>query len=179
MRSASYPRHGASGFTMLEVLISIVVIAFGLLGVAGLQAFAIKNNQGASLRSTATVLASDIIDRMKANPLGATAGNYGSASGPGTAAQAANCLTSAGCATALELAQHDLFEWAALLAAALPAGTGVVCLDSTPNDGTSAAGPACDNIGTQYVVKIWWIDDRNRNAATNAPATLFATEFQI
>ena len=50
-------RQKSGGFTMLEVLISIVIIAFGLLGVAGLQAFALKNNNSASLRTTATILA--------------------------------------------------------------------------------------------------------------------------
>ncbi len=70
-------RHArCAGFTMLEVLIAIVVIAFGLLGIAGLQAFAVKNNHGASLRVTATTLASDMIDRIKSNYTAVTNGDY-------------------------------------------------------------------------------------------------------
>lgn len=158
---------------MLEVLISIVVIAFGLLGVAGLQAFALKNNQGASLRSTATVLAADIIDRIKANPIGADQGHYNKSAPADYATQVAGCLTTGGCGSPQQLAQNDLYEWAQLVAAALPSGRGVVCLDQTPTDGTTAA-PACDGAGGQYVVKIWWIDDRTRSAIPGQ----FITQFE-
>ncbi len=68
-------RRGAAGFTLLEVLIAIVVVALGLLGLAGLQVFALKNNQSASLRVAATNLTTDIIERMKANVDGVTSYN--------------------------------------------------------------------------------------------------------
>jgi type IV pilus assembly protein PilV len=57
----------STGFTMLEVLIAIVILAFGLLGVAGLQAYAVANNQSAALRVAAAGLATDMVDRMKLN----------------------------------------------------------------------------------------------------------------
>ena len=154
---------------MLEVLIAIVVIAFGLLGIAGLQAFAIKNNNSASLRITATTLANDMIDRMKANYMGVTNGDYNKSSAADYGTAVASCLTTAGC-TFQQLAQNDLNEWSQRVAAALPNGRGVVCLDSTPNDGVSVAAPACDNTGTtMYVVKIWWIDDRTATGNPAAP----------
>ena len=106
---------------MLEVLISIVVIAFGMLGVAGLQAYALKNNQSASYRSVATVLATDLVDRMRANPVGATNNMYVNAAGQeGTSAQASACLTVAGCASPADLASNDLFEWHNLANTSLP-----------------------------------------------------------
>lgn len=153
---------------MLEVLISIVVIAFGLLGVAGLQAFAVKNNQSAGLRITATTLAMDMVDRIHANwrsmaveaPL-VPAYNRPSTSDYDT--PVATCR-GVGCTT-FEMAQNDLAEWKALVAGALPNGQGIVCLDSTPNDGTDATAPACDNAGIDnYVVKVWWRDDRSGTA---------------
>ncbi len=55
------------GVTLLEVLISIVVLSVGLLGYAGLQTLSMKNNTSAFQRSQATMLAYDIIDRMRAN----------------------------------------------------------------------------------------------------------------
>lgn len=158
---------------MLEVLISIVVIAFGLLGIAGLQAFALKNNQSASLRSTATVLASDIIDRIKANPLAADQGHYNKSSAADYTTQVAGCLTTGGCGSPQQLAQHDLYEWSQLVASSLPNGRGVVCLDKSPIDGTTAT-PACDGTGNQYVVKIWWVDDRTRSAIPGQ----FTTQFE-
>ena len=171
-------RRRAHGFTMLEVLISIVVIAFGMLGVAGLQAFALKNSQGATLRSVATVLAADLIDRMKANPQGSSEGFYVTSEGKqGAAAEKSNCLEVNGCANAQELASHDLWEWTNAVTAALPNAEATVCRDSTPNDGTSAASAACDNTGA-LVIKIWWIDDRTAGNTSKA-RTLFATQFQI
>jgi type IV pilus assembly protein PilV len=159
-----------TGFTMLEVLISIIVIAFGLLGVAGLQAFAIKNNQSASTRVVATALAMDMVDRLHSNWIGANQGGYNAPSAGSYSTPVPACNTSTGC-NQLQLAQNDLTEWAAQVAAALPKGAGIVCRDSTPHDGVSAAAPDCDDLGINtYVVKIWWGDDRT---ATGNPAAPF------
>ena len=75
MKISPVQRH-AAGFTLLEVLITIVVVAFGLLGLAGLQVFALKNNQSATMRVAATGLANEIVDRMKTNFAGVVAGGY-------------------------------------------------------------------------------------------------------
>jgi len=172
------PRRDArrqSGFTMLEVLISMVIIAFGLLGVAGLQVFALKNNQSATFRSTATMLAADMTDRIKANVGGAIDGAYNAPSLATYGTAIAGC-TAAGCTTA-ELAQNDLFEWQQRIAVSLPAGAGIVCLDSTPHDGETSTAPECDNSGeTNYVVKIWWSDDRTRSGNLARPQR-FSTPF--
>jgi type IV pilus assembly protein PilV len=55
------------GVTLLEVLITIVVLSIGLLGYAGLQTMSLKNNTSAFQRSQATLLTYDIVDRMRAN----------------------------------------------------------------------------------------------------------------
>ncbi|MEW6119422.1 MAG: type IV pilus modification protein PilV [Pseudomonadota bacterium] len=60
-------RRTQRGVTLLEVLISIVVLSIGLLGYAGLQTASLKNNTSAFQRSQATMLTYDIIDRMRAN----------------------------------------------------------------------------------------------------------------
>lgn len=65
-----------SGSTLLEVLVAIVVLSFGLLGMAGLQAASLKSNQTALQRSQAVVLAYDIMDRMRSNYKEARAGEY-------------------------------------------------------------------------------------------------------
>lgn len=38
-------------------------------------------------------------------------------------------------------------------------GQGFVCIDSTPYDGSNAASPACDGVGNQFSVKVWWDDN--------------------
>lgn len=53
------------GFTLLEVLIAMVVLAIGLLGVAGLQATAIHGNMHGGTISQATALAQNVIERVQ------------------------------------------------------------------------------------------------------------------
>ena len=80
----------------------------------------------------------------------------------------------------VDLASHDLFEWHKLVQTSLPAGSvGMLCRDSTPNDG-QPADPKCDGVGA-YVVKIWWVDNRNAKDPSGNAADLFrfSTEFQI
>ena len=59
-----------SGFTLLEIMVAIVVLSLGLLGLAGLQAASLRNNQTAYYRSIATQQAYDIADRLRANLAG-------------------------------------------------------------------------------------------------------------
>lgn len=153
-----------SGFTLIEVLVSVLVLSIGLVGVAALQGVSLKNTQSAFMRSQATALAYDLADRMRANVIAARTGLYD----PGTAAAVTGCKSTTGC-TAQDMAKHDLAEWNAAIATYLPMGQGFVCVDSTPNDGASAASPACDDSGTQLTVKIWW--DDNRDGTINMTAT--------
>lgn len=73
MKTSKFPSHPATvlrnqrGVTLLEVLISIIVLSVGLLGYAGLQTVSMKNNTSAFQRSQATMLTYDIVDRMRAN----------------------------------------------------------------------------------------------------------------
>lgn len=143
-----------SGFSLIEVLVALLILSFGLLALAGLQMTGIKANHSSLLRTKATYAAYEMADRMRANRVGITANAYNNASGipsdPGCIST--NCSTS-------QLATTDIREWNLQNAAMMPNGSGVVCLDSTPDDGTSVA-PACDGIGTIYAIKIWWSDDK-------------------
>lgn len=56
-----------NGFTLLEVLIALLVLSFGLLGLAALQAYSVKANQSANFRSQATGFANMMLDNMRAN----------------------------------------------------------------------------------------------------------------
>lgn len=55
-----------AGFTLLEVLIALLVLSLGLLGLAGLQAYAMRNNQSANFRTQATNLAYQMTDMIRA-----------------------------------------------------------------------------------------------------------------
>lgn len=158
------------GFSMLEVLIAILVTAFGLLGLAGLQMNGLKAAASSSARSIATILAYDIADRMRANPDPVTGGAYSTYNGQqGT--YAAACFTAGGC-TRDQMAQTDVALWAEQLRNLLPTGRGAICVDSTPNDGTPAA-PACDNApNAPYAIKIWW-DERDPSGQPSRFVTVF------
>lgn len=69
-------RRSIAGFSMIEVLIAILVLAMGLLGYALLQTMNLRYTQSANYRTVATNLAHDLLDQMRANRL--SAAKYGS-----------------------------------------------------------------------------------------------------
>ncbi len=143
-------RNAQRGSGLIESLISIFVISIGFVGFAGLQANGLAAANDSAIRSKAVYLSYQIADRVRANLPGVQAHSYDAftdvVSSPG-------CISS-GC-TAAQVAQNDFYEWTAEVSALLPAGSGVICLDSTPNDGTPAA-PACDGAGDVLTIKLWW-----------------------
>ena len=147
-----------SGTTLMEVLVSLLVLSFGMLGMAGVQGVSLRGNQAAYYRTMATNFSGDIVERMRANLAAVDAGSYDNVAGGATA----SCFTVAGC-TGAQMAAQDVLDWTTSVAAALPLGTAVVCLDSTPTDGTAAAN-ACDGAGNIYAIKLWWDDDRDGTA---------------
>lgn len=158
----------SKGFSLIEVLIAMVILSIGLLGLAGLQVAGMKNNHNAYQRSQANVMAYDIADRMRANMVAVAAGAYND----GTAAANPNCLTTTKC-TPAEMAGHDLSEWNAALAAQLPEGEGVVCLDDDADtdagEAPSLGDPDCGTVvggGNVYAVKIWWQERANTGTGT-------------
>lgn len=63
------------GFSMIEVLVSIVVMAFGLLGISGLIVNSVNNATQTELASRANQAANEIMDAMRANTV-SSAANY-------------------------------------------------------------------------------------------------------
>ena len=67
MRRYSVRRHDAAGFSMIEVLITLVVLAFGLLGLALLQTMNLRYTKSANQRTQAVNLAGELLDMMRSN----------------------------------------------------------------------------------------------------------------
>ena len=84
-----HKRAADSGFTLVEVLVALVVLSIGLLGLAALQLSSLQFNTNSLLRTQATVVAYDLIDRMRSNRAGFTADAYNVLS----QSDAANILT--------------------------------------------------------------------------------------
>jgi len=111
----------AGGFTLLEVLVALLVLAIGLLGLAALQTMSFKFNHQSYERTQATFLAYDILDRMRANPTG----DYSASATSDPGCIAASC-------TPNQLAEHDLFQWREAVERSLAAsGTTVSTLGGT------------------------------------------------
>lgn len=92
------------GITLLEVLVTIVILAFGLLGLAGLQSKIQLAEVEAYQRAQAILLLSDMAERISANR--SQAASYVSASVIGTGdSQPASCSSLAAGAA------RDLCEW--------------------------------------------------------------------
>lgn len=151
------------GFTLVEVLVTLVVFAVGMLGVAGMQITALTGMDGAQYRSVAALKAGEMAERVRANP----AGKYNGTTGTDRSCRSTHYDDTHAVVTACsanQLAEDDLADWNKELAARLPVGSGTVCIDSTPNDGTATA-TACDGVGTVYAVKVWWTEKPRSTAA--------------
>lgn len=106
------------GFSLIEVMVTMVVVSIGLLGIAGIIVTNMKNTHSAHARSQATVLVNDIVDRMRANRALAEA----SPSPYAIAMNGAVCSTGVAC--------DDLDQWQKALKNGLPAGAGSVSYDA-------------------------------------------------
>lgn len=91
------------GMSILEVMVSLLVLAAGILGVTNLQTSSLQNATKSISRTQAAYLAYEILDRMRANP----AEVYSVATG--ALPEPKNCFTQ-DCSTA-ELMNFDIAEW--------------------------------------------------------------------
>lgn len=107
-------RPSIRGFTLLEVLVAMVVLSVGLLGLAGLMASSLKNSHSAYMRTQATWLAYDALDRMRANRQVALASGYNLALGAAPGGSG--------------LAATDLSEWDTALTNTLTEGDGSIAV---------------------------------------------------
>jgi len=116
--------HKQRGASLIEVLVAIVIVSFGLLGVASIIGNALKNSHSAYGRSQASWLANDIIDRMRANRI--------EAQSPGKPydldCEDDDCEDTP---TGTTVAGADLVAWRAALSATLPSGRGQIKMDPT------------------------------------------------
>ncbi len=154
------------GFSLIEVLIALLVLAIGLLGLAALQAQGLRFNYDAYVRTQATNLAYDIVDRMRTNRASPLPLPPDRDRRPPTPAEVAANLApyTAGpvppfaCDPTDSTIAMDLECWYGALAATLPAGGGAIAANATANF---------------YDVTVRWLDrtPRDFGGTVRAPAS--------
>jgi type IV pilus assembly protein PilV len=113
------PRFSQVGFSLIEAMVSLVVVSVGMIGIASLYGQGLGASRTALYRTQAVNLTADMADRIRANRQGGAA--YGGAAANN------NCDPGGGVnCTPPQMAAHDLFVWTNLVAQQLPNGVGVV-----------------------------------------------------
>lgn len=156
--------HMQGGVAMIEVLIAIVVVSFGLLGVAGLQLAGMKANQTAYFRSVATSQAYDMADRMRANLPGIAAGKFDAVTSTLPTLPSCNPYGTTGCG-ATDLATHDIYAWLTANSRLLPSGVGTIT--KVANSGA-------------FQIQVGWSEkclDSDKSCTTGWAARTFSTQF--
>lgn len=139
------------GFTLLEVLVAVIVLSIGLLGAAALNVTSIRFNHGSLLHSQASLLAVEIVERMRLNAAQARAGVYDFALNDPLPTTTNDCEAVGVNCTPSQLANFDRARWAARMSALLPGGDAAVATDATVD-------PA------RVVVTLQWDDSRGQSA---------------
>lgn len=112
-------RKRTKGLTLIEVLVTLLVLAIGLLGLGALQNSGLRYNHSSLLRSQATLLAYDILDRMRVNKdhIQDYAIDLGTHP-PGVT----------DCSTETCMSAYDLTQWKNQISQLLPKGDGAIAV---------------------------------------------------
>lgn len=131
-------RNIITGFTLFEVLVTLIVLAIGLLGLASLQAYSLRNNHSSYFRSQANTMAYEIIDLLRANRQNALQENY-------------NIALNDEIPTGSSIMDIDRKAWLEKIAVTLPLGKGAI---------------SCSKNTSICVVTIQWDDSRGTKGSS-------------
>ena len=151
------PRRQA-GFSLIEVLVTLVILAFGLLGIAGLMVSGISNTASSEAQSKASQLAADMADRMRANPAVALSAT----------SEYITKYEDDAPANPATIAQADKKAWLDALAAQLPQGDGKIT-------SSVGAGQRKMDIEVRWADCLGTLSDAERTSCKDNPATAFRT----
>lgn len=152
-RNQSLAGYLSRGFTLIEILVALVVLSVGLLGLAGMQLTGLRYNYGAYTRTQATLMAYDIIDRMRANTIGVANGDYDAIDTTDASYSTLACITQTTGCTPAQIAQVDKYEWSQLFEGTPPILAG--------------ASATVTNVGGRFTVAVTWTEREGSVAGTS------------
>ncbi len=189
------PKRKMAGLTMIEILVTLIILSIGLLGMAALQLTGIRSANSSTYRTQATLLADDLAERMRANitavdanafmAVNSTAINCAAAPNPycgeyydGTNAVAAQSCTSA------QMASYDINVWfcgernsgtrrGGVQSILNGATATITCTDVNPPSG--ADGDDCTNRSSYHTISLSWSElnpDRSNGVAATVNQTI-------
>ncbi len=141
----SYKRHQA-GATLIEVMVSMVIIMLGILGLLALKIASSRAAADSDRRSTAAMYAQDILERARANPTRAANGEYNLTAGAALPSPA------------LTIAQIDQTQWIQRISENLPSGTATFSV-----------------VGSNATATIQWLERAPQNSTGQTVTFTFAS----
>lgn len=173
------------GFTLIEVLVALLILSFGMLGLIGMQAFALQSNRDAKLYSEGTNLARELAEMMRGNNLIAiktdTVDNPYLTNTLQAGTDDSDCLAVGGaCTTTKDVAAAQMTEWRTRVRNAFPGARVEICFDAEPYDGAGlpqwdcTAGTA--GVNEVIVLKLGWTIRSTDSSATDANANIGAND---
>lgn len=173
-RKATVSASRQRGMSLIESLVAVLVLALGIMGLAGVQARMLAENRTTNARAVAVGLIDDLSNRMLLNRNAVAAGNYDSGFLAGAAIGVAGTDCSAAACTGAQLATWDLIAWRTTMRSLLGPGSDSavfrpVATDPTQvgimiawsaNEGSNGSGGTRDTAAFQFL----------SGTATNCPA---------
>lgn len=155
--------HSQKGSSLIEVMVSFLVLAFSLLGMVGMQTKAVQLNQESFYRSQASGLAYEMLDRLRANRDFALNNNSYKTDYDREASDysgfISQCSGSGSNCTQNDLASYDLAQWKQQVEQALPKGEAMIQFIPTASGREVVIGikfdasrGQSDDIGTEPVL---------------------------
>ena len=144
-----------SGFSLIEILITLVIMSVGMMGLAGLKMVAIKGTNESHFRHEASLLMMDLADRMRANEAGVDNGDYQLNSALDLSTEPSQDCSSAQC-TATELATYDKYQIALRMSQTIP---GSELLITCPSNACNTVA----DVKVVHTIKIKWKERKDKS----------------
>lgn len=167
--------HQQRGFTLIEVLVSILILSIGVLGAAGMQFAAMKSNKESRNQDVGVRFAQELADKMRANHLVLTSATNPYVtdwkSSDGVPSASVDCANNT-CTTATDVAQWDLYDVIQRITQpnGLPSARLVVCRDANPYDANGVPQWGCSGAGTLFIKMGWTQSSFNSSDSATSPS---------